>query len=56
MPYAILLASLFVFGFFPRLLTEQITPDAQKIVSMAAPAHSADKTVVQTDFSKIKNR
>jgi NADH-quinone oxidoreductase subunit M len=33
LPYAILLASLFVFGFFPRLLTEQITPDAEKIVS-----------------------
>ena len=34
MPYAILLASLFVFGFFPRLLTEQIMPDAEKIVKM----------------------
>ena len=32
LPYALLLASLFVFGFFPRLLTEKITPDAQKIV------------------------
>jgi len=35
LPYALLLASLFVFGFFPRLLTEKITPDAQKIVAMA---------------------
>jgi NADH-quinone oxidoreductase subunit M len=34
LPYAILLTSLFVFGFFPRLLTEQITPDAEKIVKM----------------------
>jgi len=33
LPYAILLASLLVFGFFPRLLTEQITPDVEKIVS-----------------------
>jgi NADH-quinone oxidoreductase subunit M len=33
LPFALLLASLFVFGFFPRLLTEQITPDAEKIVS-----------------------
>jgi hypothetical protein len=31
-----LLASLLVFGCFPRLLTEKITPDAEKIVSMAA--------------------
>ena len=37
LPYALLLASLFVFGIWPRLLTEKITPDAQKIVSMANP-------------------
>ncbi len=35
LPYALLLASLLVFGFFPRLLTEKITPDAQKIVALA---------------------
>jgi NADH-quinone oxidoreductase subunit M len=35
LPYALLLASLFVFGCFPRLLTEKITPDAEKIVAMA---------------------
>jgi NADH:ubiquinone oxidoreductase subunit 4 (subunit M) len=34
LPYALLLASLLVFGCFPRLLTEKITPDAEKIVSM----------------------
>jgi len=34
LPYALLLASLFVFGFFPGLLTEQITPDVEKIVQM----------------------
>jgi len=34
LPYALLLASLFVFGCFPKLLTNQITPDADKIVSM----------------------
>jgi len=38
LPYALLLASLFVFGVWPRLLTEKITPDAQKIVAMANPA------------------
>jgi NADH:ubiquinone oxidoreductase subunit 4 (subunit M) len=35
LPYALLLASLLVFGCFPRLLTEKITPDAEKIVKMA---------------------
>ena len=35
LPYALLLASLFVFGIWPRLLTEKINPDAQKIVAMA---------------------
>ncbi len=33
LPYALLLASLLVFGFFPRLLTKKITPDAAKVVS-----------------------
>ena len=32
LPYALLLASLLVFGCFPRLLTEKIAPDAAKIV------------------------
>jgi NADH-quinone oxidoreductase subunit M len=32
LPYALLLASLFVFGVWPRLLTDKITPDVQKIV------------------------
>ncbi len=32
LPYALLLASLLVFGFLPKLLTEKISPDAQKIV------------------------
>jgi len=34
LPYALLLASLFVFGVWPRLLTEKITPDVQKIITM----------------------
>src|SRR5208283_244691 len=33
-PYVLLLASLFVFGCFPRLLTEKITPDVEKIVEV----------------------
>jgi len=36
LPYALLLASLLIFGCFPRLLTEKIMPDAGKIVKMAA--------------------
>jgi NADH-quinone oxidoreductase subunit M len=32
LPYALLLAGLLVFGFVPKLLTEKINPDAQKIV------------------------
>jgi len=34
LPYALLLSSLFVFGVWPRLLTEKITPDAEKILAM----------------------
>ena len=38
-PYLVLLVSLLVFGFFPRLLTDKIKPSAEKIVAMAtAPA------------------
>jgi len=32
-PYALLLACLFVFGVWPRLLTDKINPDAGKIVA-----------------------
>jgi NADH-quinone oxidoreductase subunit M len=42
LPYALLLASLLVFGCFPRLLTEKIMPDAGKIVSMAARKPGGD--------------
>lgn len=34
-PYALLLAGLLVFGFFPSLLTNKIKPDAEAIVKMA---------------------
>ena len=33
LPYALLLASLFVFGVWPKLLTDKINPDAEKIVA-----------------------
>jgi NADH-quinone oxidoreductase subunit M len=35
LPYALLIVSLLIFGFVPKLLTEKINPDAQKIVAMA---------------------
>jgi NADH-quinone oxidoreductase subunit M len=41
LPYALLLAGLFVFGFFPKLLTNQITPDAKKIVNAMVAADAA---------------
>ncbi len=50
LPYALLLASLFVFGFLPRLLTEKITPDAQKIVAMANPIMEKPSTVAISEI------
>ncbi len=35
LPFALLLASLLIFGFFPRLLSDKIAPDAERIVEMA---------------------
>jgi NADH-quinone oxidoreductase subunit M len=52
LPYALLLASLFVFGIWPRLLTEKITPDAQKIVAMANPVSEKPSAVA---ISEIQN-
>jgi NADH-quinone oxidoreductase subunit M len=55
LPYALLLASLLVFGCFPRLLTEKIIPDVTTIVNRAAPSGAADKTVAQAGFSQTRN-
>jgi hypothetical protein len=49
LPYALLLASLLIFGCFPRLLTEKITPDAEKIVN---PATSKVNEIAFLNFSK----
>jgi NADH-quinone oxidoreductase subunit M len=35
LPFAVLLIGLLVFGFFPRLLSDKITPAADRIVEMA---------------------
>jgi len=42
LPFAILLASLLVFGFFPRLLTEKIQPVAEQIVNQASPKNKVE--------------
>jgi NADH-quinone oxidoreductase subunit M len=55
LPYAILLASLFVFGVWPRLLTEKINPDVEKIVAQTMPAKSATQPVAQADNSGVRN-
>ena len=46
LPYALLLASLLVFGFVPKLLTEKINPDAQKIVALATGSTAVSAVVV----------
>jgi NADH-quinone oxidoreductase subunit M len=46
LPYALLLVSLLVFGFWPKLLTEKINPDAQKIVAMATGSTAVPAVVV----------
>ena len=40
LPYALLLASLFVFGVWPKLLTDKINPDVEKIVAQIATGGS----------------
>jgi NADH-quinone oxidoreductase subunit M len=48
LPYALLLACLLVFGCVPRLLTDKITPDAEKIVSMASVGNEA--VIISNEF------
>jgi NADH-quinone oxidoreductase subunit M len=52
LPYVLLIASLLVFGFFPRLLTDKVKPVTQQIVNMATvkPAPPAtSETVVMVE-------
>jgi NADH-quinone oxidoreductase subunit M len=55
LPYALLLASLFVFGCFPKLLTNQITPDADKIVSMAILITAKPNVVAVSEIQNPKS-
>jgi len=52
LPYALLLVCLFTFGIWPRLLTEKINPDAEKIVALAAPAKMAALDGASTQSSQ----
>jgi NADH-quinone oxidoreductase subunit M len=55
LPYALLLASLLVFGCFPKLLTEQIKPDAGKIVQMANPTLDKSGVVALSEIRNLKS-
>jgi len=55
LPYALLLASLFVFGFWPRLLTEKVNPDAKKIVARLETAKPAVAAVVPAENFEVRN-
>jgi NADH:ubiquinone oxidoreductase subunit 4 (subunit M) len=54
LPYLVLLASLLVFGFFPRLLTDKVKPVTEQIVKMATlkPAPTATPAAVVMVESK----
>jgi NADH-quinone oxidoreductase subunit M len=45
LPYVLLIVSLLVFGFFPKLLTDKITPVTEQIVNMATVKPAAPATV-----------
>jgi NADH:ubiquinone oxidoreductase subunit 4 (subunit M) len=44
LPFAVLLASLIVFGCFPKLLTDKISPSVSNIVQMANPVLAKAQT------------
>jgi NADH-quinone oxidoreductase subunit M len=55
LPYALLLASLLLFGCFPKLLSNQIEPDAKKIVQMANPASDKPGVVAVSETQNLKS-
>ena len=48
LPFALLLASLLVFGFAPRLLTDKIKPSAEKILKMAIGTSAPQAKAIRT--------
>ncbi len=53
-PFVLLLASLFLFGCFPRLLTDKITPAAEPIVAMATARAAAPGTVARVSEPAVE--
>jgi NADH:ubiquinone oxidoreductase subunit 4 (subunit M) len=47
LPHALLIASLLVFGFFPRLLTDKVKPVTEQIVGMATMKPEAPAVVAE---------
>jgi NADH-quinone oxidoreductase subunit M len=54
LPYALLLVSLLIFGFLPKLLTEKINPDAQKIISLATARSTLTASSAPKNSSAIE--
>jgi len=52
LPFALLIACLVVFGCFPRLLTQKISPSAQTIVEMANPTLTSSTTTAAVERVK----
>lgn len=48
LPFAVLIAALLVFGFFPRLLTDKIRPSADAMVKIADGSARPDRAAVET--------
>lgn len=55
LPYVLLLASLFLFGFFPHFLVDKIEPDVKPIVTMATQARAVAMPVALNSTSAISN-
>ncbi len=55
LPYALLLASLLLFGCFPKLLSNQIEPDAKKIVQLANPIPKLPGAVAVSETQNLKS-
>jgi NADH-quinone oxidoreductase subunit M len=54
LPYALLLASLLIFGAWPKLLTNQINPDAEKIAANFSNANvQPDTVLLKTENLKL---
>jgi NADH-quinone oxidoreductase subunit M len=55
LPYALLLVSLLVFGFVPRLLTEKINPDAAKVVPAVSLVLEKPNAVALSEIPHLKS-